>query len=259
MRLFSFLLLLLFSGCADEQEANVPKGPLACDQPVIELGDIYDPEVSHEFQVRNTADHPITISKIGRSCSCMDAELVKSTLAAGETTTITSGTYVNPSEPGALTKFASDLTVHVDDNPVPAIRLRVKGNYIPPAYRLSTLLNITVDEPGDEFSETFEVFVNDQLGVDITEARVIGRPEVLATISPYEGPANVQYKKRSILVQGRLPEEVPLPSFLMLEVDTTSPDLPMIGCRLSVRQAAHDKITFSPPVVSFGNTCPEDE
>lgn len=247
-------LMLCFIGCAKAQqpEASQSDGALACDRPVIELGDIYDPKVSHEFTVRNTSNQPITISKIGRSCSCMDAELGKSTLDAGETTTIKSGTYVNPSEPGALTKFASDLTVHVDDNPVPAIRLRVQGNYIPPAYRLSTILNTTVDEPGDDFSETFEVFVNDQLGVDITEAQVVGHPEVMATVSPYEGPANVHYKKRSIRIKGSLPEDVPLPSFLMLEVYTTSPDLPMIGCRLSVRQTARDRITFSPPVISFG-------
>ena len=87
-----------------------------------EFGEIKTGESSIAvFQLKNTGEHPLIISRVATSCGCASADWERQPVAAGQTTTVT--VEMKPEEAGFFSKTAE---VHCNAKGSP-IRLTVSG------------------------------------------------------------------------------------------------------------------------------------
>jgi len=100
--IFICMAFLLMAGSASAQAV------IAADQPSHDFGDIKeaDGKVSHTFEIKNTGDQPLVITRVIASCGCTTPEWTKEPVAAGKTATVQI-TFDPANRPGPFAKTIS--------------------------------------------------------------------------------------------------------------------------------------------------------
>ena len=118
-------LVLCFIGLfcpAWAQQAPASTG-LVCEQPVYDYGTISAFSIKHTFILKNSADVPVTIVRVLKTCSCVSARLAKQTLAPGERTELT----IKFSLANRVGRQRKTVYVFTDCKETPMVQLVVKG------------------------------------------------------------------------------------------------------------------------------------
>jgi len=100
--IFICIAILLATGSASAQAV------ISTDQATHDFGEIKeaDGKVSHTFQIKNTGDQPLVITRVIASCGCTTPEWTKEPIAAGKTGNIQI-TFDPAHRPGPFTKTMS--------------------------------------------------------------------------------------------------------------------------------------------------------
>jgi len=100
--IFICMAILLATGSASAQAV------ISADKTTHEFGEIKeaDGKVSHSFEIKNTGDQPLVITRVIASCGCTTPEWTKEPIAAGKTGKI-QVSFDPANRPGPFTKTMS--------------------------------------------------------------------------------------------------------------------------------------------------------
>ncbi|SEF59649.1 MULTISPECIES: DUF1573 domain-containing protein [Parabacteroides] len=119
--IFIFMAILLATGIASAQQ----KAVISAETTTHDFGDIKEAngKVSHTFQISNTGDAPLVITRVIASCGCTTPEWTKEPIAPGKSGNIKI-TYDPAGRPGP---FAKTISVYSNGKTGSYI-LTIRGN-----------------------------------------------------------------------------------------------------------------------------------
>ncbi|WP_102406891.1 DUF1573 domain-containing protein [Parabacteroides bouchesdurhonensis] len=119
--IFIFMAILLTTGIASAQQ----KAVISAEVTTHDFGDIKEAngKVSHTFQISNTGDAPLVITRVIASCGCTTPEWTKEPIAPGKTGDV-KVTYDPNGRPGP---FAKTISVYSNGKTGSYI-LTIRGN-----------------------------------------------------------------------------------------------------------------------------------
>ncbi|RHJ93435.1 DUF1573 domain-containing protein [Parabacteroides bouchesdurhonensis] len=119
--IFIFMAILLTTGMASAQQ----KAVISAEVTTHDFGDIKEAngKVSHTFQISNTGDAPLVITRVIASCGCTTPEWTKEPIAPGKTGDV-KVTYDPNGRPGP---FAKTISVYSNGKTGSYI-LTIRGN-----------------------------------------------------------------------------------------------------------------------------------
>ena len=121
MKQIIFMAILLATGIASAQQ----KAVISAETTTHDFGDIKEAngKVSHTFQISNTGDAPLVITRVIASCGCTTPEWTKEPIAPGKSGNIKI-TYDPAGRPGP---FAKTISVYSNGKTGSYI-LTIRGN-----------------------------------------------------------------------------------------------------------------------------------
>lgn len=262
---FAMVLVLIAAGCFlitwfslsypqpnRSQKTEVPL--LACDEPSFDVGEIGRPEVEHTFTIHNPCARKIRITKIGKSCNCLDPHFDRMVLGPGETAHVEVRVRVNAKNPALITPFRQRLAIHCDDQD-DRLELVLSGTYVPPLYYETTQINLIAPEKiGEPFDGKFEVFLRRDKNVKVrqVQVRTVACEAVIKSRNPV---GQGDFDKATIALKGKR-SEAALPQTGALVMQTTSPDVPVIQVPIVLFNPRTDAIKIEPPRLAVGIVSP---
>jgi hypothetical protein len=236
-------------------EADVPR--LACAEPSVDVGEIGVSKVEHTYTLRNPCGREVRITKIGKSCGCLEPHFDRTTIGPGETTHVGITVHVKAKNPAAITRFRERLSIHCDDQD-DRLELELSGTYVPPLYYETTQINLIAPEnTGEPFYGKFEVFLRRDKDVKIPQIQV----RTIACEAAVDSRIPVgtgDFDKAVIVIRGKL-SEAPLPQTGTLEIQTTSVDVPVIQVPIVLFNPRTDEIKIEPPRLAIGIVVPDSQ
>lgn len=102
--IFIFMAILLATGLAKAQK----KAVISAEETTFDFGIIQeaDGNVSHTFQIKNTGDSPLVLTRVIASCGCTTPKWTKEPIEPGKTTDLIV-TYNPKNRPGPFVKTIS--------------------------------------------------------------------------------------------------------------------------------------------------------
>lgn len=102
--IFIFMAILLAAGLASAQK----KAVISAEETSFDFGTIKEANgnVSHTFQIKNTGDSPLVLTRVIASCGCTTPEWTKEPIEPGTTGDVTI-TYNPKNRPGPFVKTIS--------------------------------------------------------------------------------------------------------------------------------------------------------
>ena len=102
--IFIFMAILLTAGLASAQK----KAVISAEETSFDFGTIKEANgnVSHTFQIKNTGDSPLVLTRVIASCGCTTPEWTKEPIEPGTTGDVTI-TYNPKNRPGPFVKTIS--------------------------------------------------------------------------------------------------------------------------------------------------------
>ena len=102
--IFIFMAILLTTGLASAQK----KAVISAEETSFDFGTIKEANgnVSHTFQIKNTGDSPLVLTRVIASCGCTTPEWTKEPIEPGTTGDVTI-TYNPKNRPGPFVKTIS--------------------------------------------------------------------------------------------------------------------------------------------------------
>ena len=102
--IFIFMAILLATGLASAQK----KAVISAEETSFDFGTIKEANgnVSHTFQIKNTGDSPLVLTRVIASCGCTTPEWTKEPIEPGTTGDVTI-TYNPKNRPGPFVKTIS--------------------------------------------------------------------------------------------------------------------------------------------------------
>ena len=102
--IFIFMAILLATGLASAQK----KAVISAEETSFDFGTIKEANgnVSHTFQIKNTGDSPLVLTRVIASCGCTTPEWTKEPIEPGTTGDVTI-TYNPKKRPGPFVKTIS--------------------------------------------------------------------------------------------------------------------------------------------------------
>lgn len=132
---------------------------LVCDNPSVDVGEIGRPEVKHTYTLRNPYARAFRITKVGKTCNCLDPHFDRRVIGPGESAHVDVSVRVNPKNPALITRFRQRLSIHCNDQD-DRLELELSGTYVPPLYYETTQINLFAPEMvGGSFGDKFEIFL----------------------------------------------------------------------------------------------------
>lgn len=177
---FGVTLFLVFVGGAlaiwwpgenPTQRHESEAGGLVCGEALWDFGSVdslEEPEVSHEFVLRNKCAKAVQIREVRSSCGCMVAEGYERALPPGACTSI----RVKLSLPPRPTQFQRTMLVGLETSPAQWLSLEIKGTVVANAsmYSIPSQINFGTVRQGETKERTVELARFDFTPIVITEA-----------------------------------------------------------------------------------------
>lgn len=228
--------------------------PLVCDTPIIGIGEIAVPKAEHTYTLRNRSEREARITKIGKTCNCLEPEFDRTVIGPGETAHVGVTIRVNAKNPALLTRFLERLSIHCNDQD-DRLELELHGTYVPPLYYEMLQINLLAPENVDEpFDGKYEVFLRRGKDVKIRQVQVLNIA-CEAAVSSRTPVGQGDYDKAVIAMKGKLSEQ-PLPQTGTLEIQTTSADVPVLQIPIVLFNPRTDEVKIEPPRLAIGIVSP---
>jgi hypothetical protein len=247
----------VLAGCAavlwQRSGANAARrdgAALACEQPTKDFGEVETFAVGHTFRLTNPTARTLRITRVGKSCGCLQLKVGKRSLDPGEETSITISAEIIPKRAGAITRFHEEAALHTGDGP--PLVLAVTGTYVPPLYYLVTSVGIEAPRRiGEPFEGKLELFLNRDRGVTIQQIEALGPLAFQAQVASRMPLSGTPYERVVLKVAGQF-REGPLPQSGTLVIHTSSETQPKLSMPVVLRRPQTDEPSISPPRLAFG-------